>query len=121
MQAHRVEILAAEPQSVDVPRDGDNVQRIFRCPRCRVAVFSEYGQPEVWFVRGGTLDDPTHVKPDVHVYTRSKVDWVTLQAGTPAFKVYYDPAQLWPADSIRLLDAISRRPDPEADGGAVHR
>lgn len=111
IEAERVELLAAAPQPVDVARDGDSVQRIFRCPRCQVAVFSEYGRPEVWFVRGGTLDDPTHITPDVHIYTRSKVDWVILPEETPAFDVYYDTGQLWPARSLRRLETISRRPD----------
>jgi hypothetical protein len=62
----------------------------------------------VWFVRGGTLDVPTDITPDVHIYTRSKVSWVTLPAGTPAFDVYYATQQLWPADSLRRLDAIRR-------------
>lgn len=111
IEAERVELLAAAPQPVDVARDGDSVQRIFRYPRCQVAVFSEYGRPEVWFVRGGTLDDPTHITPDVHIYTRSKVDWVILPEETPAFDVYYDTGQLWPARSLRRLETISRRPD----------
>jgi len=59
IEAERVEILAAAPQPVEVPRDDGNVQQIFRCPRCQVAVFSEYSGPGVWFVRAGTLDEPT--------------------------------------------------------------
>jgi hypothetical protein len=109
IEAERVEMLAAAPQPVDVPRDDGSVQRIFRCRRCQVAVFSEYGLPGVWFVRGGTLDDPTHITPDVHIYTRSKVAWVTLQEDTPAFEVYYGTKQLWPTESLRRLDAIRRR------------
>ena len=111
IEADRVEILAALPQPVDAPRDDGSVQRIFRCPRCQVAVFSEYGRPEVWFVRGGTLDDPTQITPDVHIYTRSKVGWVTLHEDTPAFELYYDTGQLWPVESLRRLDAIRRHPD----------
>jgi hypothetical protein len=106
IEAERVELLKAPPQPVEVPRDDGSVQRIFRCSRCQVAVFSEYNRPSVWFVRGGTLDDPARVKPDVHIYTRSKVGWVTLPAGTPAFEAYYDPAQLWPAASLRRLEAV---------------
>jgi len=108
IEAARVELLATAPQPVDVPRDGDRVQRIFRCPHCQVAVFSEYSRPGVWFVRGGTLDDPTGVTPDVHIYTRSKVSWVTIPERTPAFEAYYDTGQLWPADSLQRLDALRR-------------
>jgi len=109
IEAERVEVLAAAaPQPVEVPRDGGRVQRIFRCAGCQVPVFSEYSRPGVWFVRAGTLDDPTHVTPDVHIYTRSKVSWLTLPEGTPAFEAYYDADQLWPTDSLRRLEAIRR-------------
>ena len=109
IEADRLEEVAGTAQPVDVPRDDGSVQRIFRCPRCQVAVFSEYGRPEVRFVRGGTLDDPADIAPDVHIYTRSKVGWVTVPQGTPAFEMYYDPKQLWPAESLRRLEAVLPR------------
>ena len=106
IEAERVEVTAGAPQPVEAPRDEGPPQRIFRCPRCQVAVFSEYSRPEVWFVRSGTLDDPTSVTPDVHIYTRSKVGWVTLPDEAPAFEVYYDAAQLWSAESLRRYQAL---------------
>ena len=106
IEADRVELLGEAPQPVDVPRDDGSPQRIYRCPTCRVAVFSEYGSPEVRFVRSGTLDDPTGVVPDVHIFTRSKVGWVTLPESTPAFEVYYDSKTLWPAASLERLRAV---------------
>jgi hypothetical protein len=106
IEADRVELLVGDPQPVDVPRDDGSTQRIFRCPTCQVAVFSEYGRPEVRFVRGGTLDDPTGVEPDVHIYTRSKVAWVSLPDSVPAFEVYYDPKSLWPAASSERFAAV---------------
>jgi hypothetical protein len=106
IEAKRVELLAGDPQPVDVPRDDGSTQRIFRCPTCQVAVFSQYGRPEVRFVRGGTLDDPSGVTPDVHIFTRSKLGWVTLPESVPAFEVYYDTKALWPAASLERLEAI---------------
>ncbi|HUK95937.1 MAG TPA: GFA family protein [Gaiellaceae bacterium] len=105
IEADRVELLSGDPQPVDVPRDDGSAQRIFRCPECQVAVFSEYGSPQVRFVRGGTLDDPRSVEPDVHIYTRSKVGWVELPGSVPAFEVYYDTKALWPAESYARLKA----------------
>jgi hypothetical protein len=105
IEADRVEFLGGEPQPVDVPRDDGSMQRIYRCPACQVAVFSEYGRPEVRFVRAGTLDDPSTVEPDVHIFTRSKVPWVALPDSTPAFDVYYDTKTLWPAESLERLRA----------------
>lgn len=106
IEADRVELLAGEPLPVDVARDDGSKQRIYRCPDCQVAVFSEYGWPELKFVRGGTLDDPSAVRPDVHIFTRSKVPWVTLPDDVPAVDVYYDSRKLWPAASLQRLDAI---------------
>jgi hypothetical protein len=108
IESARVEMLAAEPEPVQVPRDDGSAQQIFRCPRCQVAVFSHYGWPGVSFLRGGTLDDPTQIMPDVHIYTRSKVGWVTLPEGAPAFEAYYDSNQLWPPESLERLSAARR-------------
>jgi hypothetical protein len=107
IEADRVEILAGAPEPVEVPRDQDT-HRILRCPDCRVALYSEYGSPVLRFVRGGTLDEPRSVEPDVHIYTRSKVDWLRLPEDAPAFDVYYDMRKLWPAESRRRFEAVWR-------------
>jgi len=106
IESGRVELLAGEPQQVDVARDDGSAQQIFRCPACEVAVFSHYGHPGVRFVRGGTLDDPSGVIPDVHIYTRSKVGWVALPQSAPAFEAYYDSKKLWPPASLERLRAV---------------
>jgi hypothetical protein len=106
IEADRVELLAGVPQPVDAPRDDGSMQRIFRCPTCQVAVFSEYGRAEVRFVRAGTLDQPSGVAPDVHIFTRSKLSWIALPESVPAFEVYYDRRALWPPASLERLDAI---------------
>ena len=105
IEADRIEVPAGAPQPVDAPRDSGKPQRIFRCPDCQVAIFSEYGRSDVSFVRAGTLDDPTRIEPDVHIYTRSKVEWLTIPEGTPAFEEYYDERKLWPAESLRRLSS----------------
>jgi hypothetical protein len=109
IEADRVELLSGDPQPVDVLRDDGSKQRIFRCPTCQVAVFSEYGWPELLFVRAGTLNEPSEVTPDVHIFTRSKLPWVALPDSVPAFEVYYDSRTLWPAASLERLDVIRAR------------
>ncbi|HVU76891.1 MAG TPA: GFA family protein [Gaiellaceae bacterium] len=106
IEAERVELLAGEPEPVDAPRDDGSAQRIYRCPSCQVAVFSEYGWPELRFVRGGTLDDPTAIQPDIHIFTKSKLPWVVLPDDVPAVEVYYDSATLWPPPSLERLEAV---------------
>jgi hypothetical protein len=102
IERDRVE-ATGEPTTVDVARDSGGMQKIYRCASCMIAVFSEYTYPEIWFVRGGTLDEPRSVEPDVHIFTRSKVDWVTLPEGVPAVDVFYDLDELWPRESLQRI------------------
>jgi hypothetical protein len=102
IERDRVEVTG-EPVTVDVARDSGGTQKIYRCPSCMTAVFSEYTFPHIWFVRGGTLDEPRSVEPDVHIFTRSKVPWVTLPEGVPAVEVFYDLEELWPPESLRRV------------------
>jgi hypothetical protein len=105
IEADRVELVAGEPEVVPVERSGGKKQKIWRCPTCQVAVYSQYTSPRLRFVRAGTLEDPTAVAPDVHIFTRSKLPWVELPGSVPAFNVYYDTKKLWPAASLERLEA----------------
>lgn len=106
IESARVKKVQGTPVAVAVPRE-NGLHRIFRCARCQIAVWSEYsGRSEVLFVRAGTLDDPAGVAPDVHIYTRSKLPWVSLPPSVPAFAEYYDAAALWPAESLARRTAL---------------
>ena len=111
IETDRVELVAGEPVAVAVPRDphGEREQVIFRCPTCQIALYSLYTTPFVRFFRAVTLDDPSWVRPDVHIYTRSKVPWLTLPESVPAFDVYYDMNELWPRESLDRFAALNRR------------
>ena len=108
IETNHVELLAGAPVSVEVPRDDGSFQRVMRCLRCQIAVWSFYTRPELCFVRAGTLDVPSSVQPDVHIYVRSKLPWVTLPPSVPAVDVYYDTKALWPAGSFARLQALMR-------------
>lgn len=102
IEADRVELLRGEVDVVDTPSASGNGQRIARCPRCRVAVWSNYGGGGdlVRFVRVGTLDDPDRWPPDIHIFTMSKQPWVILPSATPAVHEYYKSSEMWPPDSL---------------------
>ena len=108
IEADRVELLAGEPQPVDAPRADGSMQRIYRCPTCEVAVYSEYTRPEFLYVRAGTLDEPREIVPDVHIFTKSKVEWVVLPESMPAFETFYDMKELWPPASLERVEAVLR-------------
>jgi hypothetical protein len=106
IETDRVELLHGDPQVVAVPRSGGKKQKIWRCPDCQIAVFSQYTGRQIRFVRAGTLDDPATVAPDVHIFTRSKLPWVMLPESVPAFDVYYETKKLWPAASLERVQAL---------------
>jgi hypothetical protein len=114
IESDRMELLAGEPVRVDAPRDAGPVQQIFRCPTCQVAVYSDYGRPDIRFVRAGTLDDPSRVAPDVHIYTRSKLPWIRLPDSAPAFEVYYDRNEVWTRASLDRIEALDRAREPRS-------
>jgi hypothetical protein len=106
IETDRIEILKGGPESTAVPTESGGPHDIWRCARCLTALWSDYGRrPNLRFVRMGTLDDPSALKPDVHIFTRSKLPWVGLPADTPAFEVYYDTKTLWPADALERRKA----------------
>jgi hypothetical protein len=102
IEPDRVETLAGSPESTLTPSESGKGQAISRCPRCRVALWSNYGGAGdlIRFVRVGTLDAPGRLPPDIHIYTRSKLSWVRLPGGVPAVEAYYSSAELWPAKSL---------------------
>lgn len=106
IETDRVEVLSGEPQPVDMPPDGGSEQTIFRCPTCQIAVYSQYTNPRVRFVRAGTLDQPSEVTPDAHIYIRSKLAWLKLPESVPTFETYYDTSAVWPPASLERLQAI---------------
>ena len=85
-------------------------------PRCGATTA---GATALSFVRVGTLDEPAAAPPDVHIYTRSKLPWVVLPEGVPAFEEYYDSRALWPPESLaRRKAALSAEPRPDSPARA---
>jgi hypothetical protein len=102
IESDRVTVTAGAPVLVDTPSASGKGQRIARCPRCQVAVWSHYagGGTALSFVRVGTLDEPDVLPPDIHIFTSSKQPWVVLPPGAPAVPEYYDRELYWPPDSL---------------------
>ncbi len=107
IEADRVALLSGNPDETILPTDSGRQQKVYRCPACKTAVWSVYGGVDkLRFVRVGTLDDPAALKPDVHIYVRSKLPWITLPEGVPAFETYYHPKTLWPPASLERRRAL---------------
>ncbi|MCC2676095.1 MAG: glutathione-dependent formaldehyde-activating [Ramlibacter sp.] len=113
IEAARVTLLAGEVTVIDTPSASGQGQLISRCPRCLVALWSNYSGAgrRVHFVRVGTLDDPDLLPPDIHIFTASKQPWVVLPPGMPAVPEYYDREDHWPADSLARHEALLAQPE----------
>ncbi len=111
IEADRVQLLQGEIEIVDTPSNSGKGQKVSRCPRCRVAVWSNYagGGNAIRFVRVGTLDAPDLLPPDVHIFTASKQPWVVLPPDTPAAAEYYKASELWPKESLERRAALRAR------------
>jgi len=92
IEADRVEHLGEMPERLELPSASGKGQSLFRCPSCKVAVYSHFhiGPGEkADFVKVGTLDNPDLLPPDVHIYVDSKQPWVRLPDGAEQFPAFY--------------------------------
>jgi len=117
-ESDRVELLRGEltEHTLVAGSGGDHI--ICRCKTCGSALFSYY--PRVGRlgtgIRVGTLDDSGAFTPTAVVFTNSKMPWVALPEGIPAFEEYYNPFELLAHDKVeRLLALVERK--KAGDGG----
>ena len=110
IESDRVRLLEGEVEVVDTPSNSGRGQKIARCPRCHVALWSNYaGAGEaVRFVRVGTLDSPDALPPDIHIFTASKQRWVSLPADANVVSEYYKASERWPAESLARRRALQK-------------
>ena len=110
IEAERVQILEGEVQMTDMPSNSGKGQRVARCSKCFVALWSHYaGAGEaVSFVRVGTLDDP-RVRHRTFTFSPPPSRPVQLPAGVPAFAEFYKPAEQWPKDSLNRYTALKAK------------
>jgi len=110
IEADRVEVLDGQVEAVNTPSNSGKGQKISRCPRCRIAVWSNYAGAgdAVRFIRVGTLDEPDRMPPDIHIFTMSKQPWVALPAGVPATHEFYNRENTWPKESLERRAALKR-------------
>ena len=108
IETSRIDVVSGQPKAVAVPTGSGRPHDIYRCPTCKIALWSDYGRrAALRFVRIATLDNPAALPPNAQIFTRSKLAWVKLSQDIPAFDVFYDMEALWPADSLARRRAVS--------------
>ena len=108
IEADRVTLLSGQPEMILTPSNSGKGQKVWRCPDCRVALWSNYAGAgdKVNFIRVGTLDNADRLPPDIHIFTVSKQPWVVIPPGQPSVEIYYNLKEHWPAESIARREAL---------------
>lgn len=69
----------------DVGDSGQPVLRQF-CGKCGSPVISDVvAVPDVLFIKAGTLDDTSWIKPDAHIWSEHKQDWLSVAEELKSF------------------------------------
>ncbi len=106
IESDQLELLASEVEVINTPTAsgrGDKGQMISRCPRCKVALWSNYSTAggAICYVRIGTLDEPWRFRPDAHIFTSAKLPWVTIPDGVLATESHYNRDEVWPKEAYK--------------------
>jgi hypothetical protein len=98
-----VEASGGEPVPFPVPPGSSGKPHdVFACGKCGTRLWNKYhaAPGDTVLLCAGTLDDAAAVSPDVHIFTRSKLPWLELPAGTRAFEAFYKIDEVWPPESL---------------------
>lgn len=119
IETDRIKLVSGKPVGVSLPTESGRTHTCYSCASCQVTLWSDYGsRTYLRFVRIGTLDAPNLVKPDAHIFTRTKLEWVILPDDVPSFDVYYDMKAQWPDEALARRQAAS---DAAKDGPSFDR
>lgn len=110
-ESDRVEWLAGDAVERELPGGSGAMHTIVNCAACGTAVATWYPRLGRLLIalRAGSLDEPGSVTPDVAIFTASKMPWVALPEGVPAFPDYYDAREALAAESVARLAALAAR------------
>lgn len=85
-------------------------EQFAECPKCRVRLWADSMVEEaVCDVRVGTLDFPSLMEPDLHIFVESKLDWVRLPDGARTMLKGGNVQQFWPKSSLKRLEICRQR------------
>ncbi|UKZ62375.1 uncharacterized protein TrAtP1_003625 [Trichoderma atroviride] len=98
------------PILVALPTQSKVGQTVAQCPLCRGNLWSYYADAGtlVTYLIASTLDRPWELEPDVHIYTRSRREFVSLNDGKPQFEENYpDRAVFYRPETKERVDALT--------------
>jgi hypothetical protein len=77
-------LLQGTPRSCEFTADSGNILIRQFCGTCGSQLFFDpRGFPDFWGVKATSLDDPSWLKPGVHIWTESAQPWARFDDGLP--------------------------------------
>ncbi len=103
VEATELEVEKGNVETITTPSNSGAGQEIVRCPHCEVALWSYYAaaKRKVAFLRVGTLEEPGHLPPDIHIYTSSKLPWFDLNDDAVKVLEYYKRSEVWTEENVQ--------------------
>ena len=85
------DVTAGDLASFVGPSGSGRRHIVKRCPSCGDLIVSYFGKSEkLVVVKTGTLNNPSALPPEAHIFVDSKLPWLTLDDGMPQFTGIYD-------------------------------
>lgn len=108
IETSNVEIETGSLKAFNLPSETGRKLIVYRCAECGTDIHTDYGGRETMiFVRMTTLDDPTRFGPDVHIFTRSKLPWISLPPQVPAYEAFYPTfEEVWTSEALQRRRAL---------------
>jgi hypothetical protein len=111
IEESQLRLTKGQPVSGELIADSGNTKKVYFCGGCGSSLWNESSsRPGALTLKPGTLDDTDRVKPEAHIWTRSKQPWVQIAADTPAYETAYDASKVWPKESLERLRARTEIP-----------
>lgn len=103
--------LNGETRMAVVPSGSGAGCELHSCAVCADYIWVRYlyHQVPVIALRTGTLDDPSLLPPQAHVFARSMQPWLVLNDGKPQFDGALPRDEMWPPESIARYAALPPR------------
>ena len=100
-------LIDGDIEAASIPTGSGASYKPYFCKNCGTYFYCKYDMaPGRIIIRTSTLDDSENFPPQAHIFTRSKVPWITLDDKIPSFESMYDRNKLWPKASLDKLNSI---------------
>lgn len=100
--------ISGETRMAELETGSGAGSEIHFCRDCGTYVWIryKYHQVPVIAIRAGTLDDPSVLPPQAHIFVDSRQNWVGLPDDVPAYPKAGSREEMWPAESVTRYNGL---------------